>query len=166
MADALPKIAIIGASGHAMVIADIIERLGSFEIAAYLDDLNPERAGTLFLGVTVIGGLDQLDKLIAAGVKHAVVAIGNCGARRRIASRVRDAGFTLVSLVHPNACVARAVNLGTNSVVMAGAVVNPGCSIGNDVIINTGATVDHECAVGDGAHSSQLYGFRCSSQSG
>ena len=41
---------------------------------------------------------------------------------------------------------------GKCSVIVAGAVINPGSSIGEDVIINTCASIDHKCIIEDGVH--------------
>lgn len=44
------------------------------------------------------------------------------------------------------------VEIGDGTVIMDGAIVQPGARIGKHVIINTGATVDHDCIIGDYAH--------------
>lgn len=46
------------------------------------------------------------------------------------------------------------MTIGDGSVVMAGAVINPGASIGRGCIINTCASVDHDCLLEDYAHIS------------
>lgn len=45
-------------------------------------------------------------------------------------------------LVHPSAVVAEDIQLGTGTVVAAGAVINPGARIGKGCIINTCSSVD------------------------
>ena len=50
------KLVIWGASGHALVVADII-RLGSdYKIVGFLDDVNPSRHNTNFCGALILGG--------------------------------------------------------------------------------------------------------------
>jgi acetyltransferase EpsM len=153
MIDRAPdQIVLVGASGHARVVADIIQLSTNFHIAGYLDDLDPARHGAVFNGGRVLGGLEQLASLSAAGVRFAAVAVGDCAARLEIAGRLRPAGFDRPSLVHPRATVARDVAVGPGSVFVAGAVVNPGARIGESVIVNTGASVDHDCEIADGVH--------------
>lgn len=36
------------------------------------------------------------------------------------------------------------------TVVMAGAIINPGATIGDGVIVNTSASVDHDCMISAG----------------
>jgi acetyltransferase EpsM len=146
------KLAIWGASGHALVVADIV-RLGTYyEVVGFLDDLSPERAGTDFCGSTVLGGVDCLESLRRKGVRDVLIAIGDWRVRLRLSEVARGHGFRLATAVHPHAVVAPGTELGAGTVIMAGAVVNPACRIGENVIINTCASVDHECIIGDGVH--------------
>lgn len=145
------KILIWGASGHALVVADILQAAG-WQIAGFIDDVNPSKKGTSFSGAMVLGGREQLDVALKAGVRKILIAVGDCAARLRLAEEALRQGFELGTAVHPNAVVARSVVVGPGSVVAAGAVVNPAAVIGANVIINTGAGVDHECRIGDGAH--------------
>lgn len=140
-----------GASGHAMVVADIIRQMGGFQLVGFLDDVRPERRGTTFCGYQVLGGREQLPILLDDGVSHLHVAIGDPKARLELTEAAKDAGFTLATAIHPRATVAPDVTIGQGSTLMAGAIVNPGATVANAVVINTGATVDHETALGDGA---------------
>ncbi len=137
-----------GASGHAKVVIDIIEKEGLFEIAFLVDD-DPSLMGSSVFGYPVIGGKQELG---ASGIVMGVVAIGSNRARRSVAAWLAENGYHLVTVQHPSAQVGRGVTLGNNCVVMAGAVVNSDCKIGNDVIINTKASIDHDCHIGDGVH--------------
>ena len=145
------KLVIWGASSHAFVVADIIRLLGDFEIVGFLDNLNPERAGTEFCGATILGGADQLEVLLSAGIKHVIIGIGNSRARLQLAESARAKGYHLATAIHPRATVARDVAVGVGTVIAAGAMVNPRVRLGENVIINTGACVEHECTIADGA---------------
>jgi sugar O-acyltransferase (sialic acid O-acetyltransferase NeuD family) len=142
------KIFVFGASGHAKVVIDIIERQGRYEIAFLADD-DDALKGTELFGYPVVGGKGEL---AALGVGRGIVAIGSNPARSAVAGWLVANGYQLVSAVHPSAQLARGVSLGEGSVVMAGAVVNPDTKIGCNVIINTRASVDHDCTVEDGVH--------------
>jgi len=145
------RVVIWGASGHALVVADIL-RLERREIVGFIDDVDATRRGADFAGARVLGGRECLPGLHADGVHTMVIAIGDCAVRLRIADVARQAGFDLARAVHPRAILAADVTIGAGTVVCAGAVVNPGSSIGENAIVNTGATVDHECVIDDGAH--------------
>ena len=146
------RVVIWGASGHALVVADILRQEGRHEIVGFLDDMEPSRHGEPFGGASVLGGGDALARLRGDGVSGVVVAIGDCATRLRLGAVVRERGLELVRAIHPRAMIAAGVAIGAGTVVCAGAVVNPGAEIGESVIVNTTASVDHECVLSDGVH--------------
>jgi acetyltransferase EpsM len=147
-----PKLVIWGAGGHARVAADIVRLADEYELVGFLDDVHPERAGEFFCGAPVLGGREQLGRLRAEGVTHALLAFGDGAARLRLAEALGRHGLRAAAAVHPRAVVARDVAVGPGTVIVAGAVVNPGARLGAQVIVNTCASVDHDCVVEDGAH--------------
>jgi UDP-N-acetylbacillosamine N-acetyltransferase len=146
------KLAIWGAGGHALVVADIVRLGGEYDIVGFLDDLNPDRQGEELYGATILGGRERLDSLRTEGIRHLVLGFGNCAARLRLSALVRAKGFSLATAIHPGAIVATDASIGAGTVVVAGAVINPGSRIGENAIVNTSASVGHECLVDDGAH--------------
>ncbi len=146
------KLVIWGASGHALVIADIIRLRKEYEIIGFLDDIKPERRGINFSGAPILGGREQLDSLKQIGVRYLIFGFGNCKERLRLSSLVCEKGFSLITAVHPKAVIAKDVLIGKGTVVAAGVVVNSGSRIGESVIINTSSSIDHECLIEDGAH--------------
>jgi len=149
-----PGLAIWGASGHARTVADIVRAEGRFTLAGFLDDIHPERAGSEFAGTTVLGGREALAGLRKSGVTHMLVAVGDALARTQLAEEVQAANFELAVAVHPRATLAPDIRPGAGTVIMAGAIVNPGTNIGENVIVNTGAGVDHDCTLEDAVHLS------------
>ena len=144
------KIFIFGASGHAKVVIDIVERQGLYEIAFLVDD-DPALRGTGFFGYPVVGGKGEALARENAPSK-AIVAIGNNLARERISFWLDENGFRRVSAVHPSAQIGRGVQIGAGTVIMAGACINSDAVVGENVIVNTRASVDHDCVVGDNVH--------------
>ncbi|MBI4770098.1 MAG: acetyltransferase [Chloroflexi bacterium] len=147
-----PSVVIWGASGHALVVADILRLRDEYELAGFLDDVNPERRGEAFDGATILGGAEQLDRLRERGVECLLFGFGDGAARLRLAEAARGKGFRFPTAVHPRAVIAAGVPLGAGTVVAAGAVINPAAAIGEHVIVNTCASVDHGSQVGDGVH--------------
>ncbi len=139
---------VYGASGHAKVVLDLLEREGRVRVAFLVDD-DPALAGREVFGYRVLGGREAL---LAQEVRRGIVAIGQNGARVAVARWLVGEGLELVAGVHPAAQLGRGACVGLGSVVMAGAVVNADTRVGANAIVNTGARVDHDCAVGAGAH--------------
>lgn len=136
------KLAIIGASGHGKVVADIARKKGYREIVFLDDDDRIHECG----GYPVIGKSSEAGAIDA----DVIIGIGNAGIRKRIQESIPDE--KLVTLIHTDAVVAEDVVIGNGTVVMAGAVINPGVRIGKGCIINTCSSVDHDCEVGDYVH--------------
>ena len=133
------KLTIIGASGHGKVVADIAMLRGYDEIV-FLDD---DEEITNCYGYPVIGKTDQVVE------SDCVVAIGQAESRAKLME-----GKKIVTLIHPNAVIAKDVKIGVGTVVMAGTVINPGTVIGRGCIVNTCSSIDHDCSIGDFTHIS------------
>ena len=146
-----PALVLAGASGHAKVVIDVIEREGKYRIAQLLDD-DASLHGSEFFGYQVTGTIESIATRVPSDRPLVLVSIGSNAARTRIAAQLRDRGFALARAVHPHAQIGRDTTIGAGTVVMAGAVVNSGTTIGENAIVNTGATVDHDCSLGDGVH--------------
>ena len=144
------KVFVFGASGHAKVVIDILERTPDIEVAFAIDDA-PAVKGRSLCGHPIIGGRDEL-LAHRAQATAGIVTIGDNSARRDIAAWLVAQGFQLGRAIHPAAILARAVIIGDGTVIMAGCVINTDTSVGANVIVNTGSTIDHDCAIGDGAH--------------
>lgn len=144
------KCAILGASGHGKVVAEIAELNGFSEIHFY-DDRWPELSQVE--DWPVLGNSDCLLKQVA-NYANIVVAIGHNPTRLEKYCRLFTEGARCLPLIHPSAVVSRYASLERGTVVMAGVVINPFSRIGQACIINTGATVDHDCLISDGVHIS------------
>ena len=140
------QVIIIGAGGHARVIADILLCRGA-DLLGYLDDETADH----FPGQNVLGRVE--DAIRYAGRVKFIIGIGRNALREKIALGL-DGKVEFFTAVHPSAVIAKDVALGEGTVVMANAVINPGAVIGKHVIINTAATVDHDCVLEDYVHLS------------
>lgn len=141
----MKRLAIIGASGHGKVIADIAVKNGYEEIV-FLDD-NPELKECA--GFPVVGTSEDAAKYPDYDI---IVAIGNASIRKKMQQKVGEDRLT--TLIHPQSVISRRVTIGKGTVIMAGAIINSDTNIGEGCIINTGASVDHDCNIGDFVHVS------------
>ncbi|MDO5147877.1 MAG: acetyltransferase [Oscillospiraceae bacterium] len=137
----MKRLAIIGASGHGKVIADIALKNGYEDIIFYDDNEEIKECA----GFPVVGKCSDAFEIDC----DKIVAIGNAVIREKIQKLIKT-----VTLIHPDAVISRRVKIGEGTVIMAGAVINSDSIIGNGCIINTGASVDHDCVIGDYVHVS------------
>lgn len=143
------RLAILGASGHGKVLAEIGELF--FDEVVFYDDAWPSRQSN---GLWPIVGdsaalVEQLGSV--AGV---IVGIGNNEIRQNKQRDLAGVGAPIVSLIHPQAVVSPRCSIAKGSVVMAGAIVNVDARIGEGAILNTGCSVDHDSLLGDFVHIS------------
>lgn len=141
-------LAILGASGHGKVLADIAELTG-WEKVVFFDDAWPEKTNN---GPWKIVGNTQ--SLLSNVNKYSgvIVAIGNNKIRQQKLQQLDSVGAQLITLIHPSATVSKYTQIGPGSVVIAGAVINPDCVIGSGAIINTCSSVGHDCILGNAVH--------------
>ena len=142
------RLAILGAGGHARVVADTALEAGWREVA-FFDDRYPELATT---GPWLVSGAASDLFADVTAYDGVIVAIGDNAARLRLYRRLDDAGAALTSIVHPRAWASARSEIGSGTVLCAGAIVNVGARLGKACIVNTGATIDHDCDLGDGVH--------------
>jgi len=145
-------IIIIGAGGHASVVADTLRACGD-SILGFTDiKIQP---GTPIIGnICVLGTDDLLSEYDPQEIKVAI-GIGYLPGqnhRRKIFHALKDQNHIIKSLIHPSAIIGQQVDLQEGSQVMAGTVVQPRATIGKNVIINTGARIDHDSTIGDHSH--------------
>jgi sugar O-acyltransferase (sialic acid O-acetyltransferase NeuD family) len=143
----MTSLLIVGAGGHAQVVADAAIESGAWEGVAFVDDHELEHV----LDFSVVGTLNDLGRL-RAHFAAAVIGIGKAQLRLSLLQRCLEIGYALPTVVHPSAFVSRYAKLGVGSVVLAQAAVNTGSRIESGCIVNTGATVDHDCELAEGVH--------------
>ena len=138
------RVIVIGAGGHGRSVAEAILLLGRDELVGFVDD--GADANAKVWTYPILGRTDSLHSLCEYA-DAVVVAIGNNAVREKLHARVREAGFELLSVIHPTTFVSPTAALGPGCAVMAGAVVGTEAQLGEGVIVNCGATVDHHCRV-------------------
>jgi len=136
---------IIGAGGHASVIADILLSSGCV-VKGFLDD--NVAVGTFVLGGSVLGTVDSCSSYPECLF---VIGVGDNCTRQSIA-RAYPLDYGVA--IHPSAVLGRDVKIGCGSAIMAGCVINPRTTLGEHCIVNTSASVDHDCRIGDYVHIS------------
>ena len=147
------ELAIVGASGHGKVVADVAEQLGF--IIKFYDDAHPNK--TTIDHWPILGSTSDLIASYHKNVElfnNVIVAIGNNDIRCQKIKQLQDKGFNLITLIHPSALVSRYAEIENGTVIFPRAVINAFARIGLGAIINTGSIVEHDCIVGDYAHIS------------
>lgn len=134
----MKRVVILGAGGHAHVIADIIEAEGN-QVVAFLDDdkSQPDCAGSISNYKEYSGS-------------EFIIGIGNAAVREKLSKL----DLHWHTAIHPSAIISKSAKIGEGTVVMPNAVINARTTIGKHCIINSGAIVEHDCLIGDCSHIS------------
>ncbi|MGF1828104.1 acetyltransferase [Photobacterium angustum] len=144
----MKKLAIIGAGGHSKVVAEIAELTGWKNIAFYDDRWPDETRNGLY---KILGTFNDYCKSYN-DYDGVVIAIGNNSIRANLHSALVNLNAPLVSLIHPRATVSSRAIIGSGTVVMANAVINPDVLIGSNCIINSSSIIEHDCEIADHVH--------------
>jgi len=145
---------ILGAGGHAKVVAETAIASGMATRVAFLDDrcIGPGTCPPV-MGWPVIGPPDfALHADTPPQFDGAVVAIGQASTRLFWIEKLQSAGYTLPVLMPPTSWVSSSAQFGPGSVVFAQAVVQANASIGKGAILNTSCSVDHDVQLSDAVH--------------
>ena len=145
-----PNIVIIGASGHASVVCDIVRSRDKYRVVGFIDKNLP--LGKSCNGLEILGREEDIPELVKSDdLQGALIAIGDNYLRWQIFKRIRKIvpELQFVDAVHPDSCVAETAEIGAGTVIMAGVVVNPYCRIGEFCILNTAASLDHDSVMED-----------------
>jgi sugar O-acyltransferase (sialic acid O-acetyltransferase NeuD family) len=142
---------VVGAGGHALVAIEVLAS-GHVGAAGCLSEDGTPSADTTAVGAPMLGRVDELPALVAAGHTQVFVAVGSNQARHTLIAAATGAGAQLVTAVSDAAHVSPTAAIRPGTLVMPAAVVNALARIGTGVIINSGAIVEHECVIGDFAH--------------
>jgi sugar O-acyltransferase (sialic acid O-acetyltransferase NeuD family) len=140
------RVAIVGAGGHAQVVADILIQLHGEKLhLTFFDDrweaLPLSEIGELGGPVSAVPSPGAIDAVF--------VAIGDNRARRSIHIRLKESGHQFLTVIHPHTAISPQSILGEGTIAVAGVVANCRSSVGIGVILNTTSSVGHECTVGD-----------------
>ena len=145
---------ILGAGGHAKVLAETALAQGGFSQIAFLDDQACQQTGeSTVLGWPVLGPLRlALEPAMLQSFSAALVGIGDAAKRLHWLDQLAAIGYERPGLIHPTAWVSASASLGPGSVVFAQATVQAQAHLGTGVILNTGCSIDHDVHLADGVH--------------
>jgi sugar O-acyltransferase (sialic acid O-acetyltransferase NeuD family) len=140
-------VAIVGYSGHAYVIIDILLSSGRL-VTAYCDneekEFNPYHLTYLGKESDVIKQLKKFDFF---------ACVAHNGIREKIHNNLGQLlGNNPINAIHPSAVISASVKMGDGIMIAANATLNPLVQLGRGVICNTSTSIDHECIIGDFSH--------------
>lgn len=144
------KVIIIGASGHARVIADIIKE-SKDKLVGFLDDNQDIQGNKIYEDKIVLGTTNKKD-IEKYKDCYFIIGIGNNNVRKIISNKYPNLKW--YTAIHPKAVIGSEVSIGEGTAIMAGTVINTGTKVGKHCIINTCSSLDHDNILEDFVHIS------------
>ena len=145
---------IIGAGGHAKVVADALVASGREVIGFTSGKMTNNEPYELLPGLKVLGTDDLLDRFSPERVDlvNGLGGIDCAGRRRLVQERFEAQGWQFSSVIHPTAVISSFAQIAPGVHLMAGCIVQAAASVGKGSIVNTGAIVEHDCVLEDFVH--------------
>ncbi len=141
---------VIGAGGHAVVVADALQEMG-LEVVAFLEKDTANKKDSQLVGLPVLISESALANFEQSQV-HLVNGIGDIQNRKQVQLGLVQKGWTFTGLIHPTAVISKFSEVATDAQIHANAVVQANTKIGNGVIINSNVVIEHDCTVGEWTH--------------
>ncbi|WP_430468003.1 acetyltransferase [Winogradskyella ouciana] len=146
----MKNILIYGASGHAKMIVDIIQKNNTHNFLGFIDSYKPINDDVY--GFKVLGNLELLPSLIKKfDIDGIVIGIGNNDTRLLAYKNIIDVAPNLefIPIVHPSAILANDIIIPEGTVVMPGAIVNANAKVGKFCLLNTKSSLGHDSIMSD-----------------
>lgn len=140
------NIVVVGASGHGMVVADILSQMSEYHVAGFIDAFKEK--GTICGGdLVVLGAESDLPAIIKEqDIYGGIVAIGDNWSRSVVVGKILAVvpEFRFVNAIHPSCVVSPRAVMGVGNVLSPNVVINANATIGNFCIINSVACIEHD----------------------
>lgn len=143
------NIIIIGYSGHAYVVCDILHSIQQ-KVIGYCE--NEEKAINPYQ-LEYFGQESSELGLQKIRNNNYFIGIGSNFIRSKIQNNlVNTYGLYPVNAIHSSAIISPTARLGKGVMVSSNVSINALATIKNGVVCNTGCIIEHECVIGDFAH--------------
>lgn len=139
----MTEIAIYGAGGFGrevnLIIQQLIKKGHPYHFLGYFDDEDKSSEfGRSYLGTTE--DLNKWKRHISLAI-----ALGDGRTRKEVVNRISNPHVEFAKVISPYAIFNDILNIGTGSIICAGANLTTNIAIGSFTVVNLNATVGHDC---------------------
>jgi hypothetical protein len=136
------ELVIVGGGGHGRELFDAAR--GEWRIRGFVDDDPGVEDRLARIGSLRLGGIEWLE----ANPSRYALGIGTSSGRRRLATRLDQAGCQVATVVHPGVSRGSDVRLANGVVVFDRCTLTTNVEIGAHTHLNVGCAVQHDSTVG------------------
>ncbi len=144
----MKNIIVFGAGEFGTLIQNVMSYNQDFQIAAFGDD-NMDKSKITTGDVPLFNQGDLFQFAKENEIQTAIMAIGNNRVRGVKYNLFKDAGFEMLSIVHPKALIDTKVVFGDNVIIEMGTAIHTHSKIGNNVFLGGDALIGHHNIIGD-----------------
>lgn len=140
------KIILVGSSGHAKVIVEILESL-NYEIIGYVDSF--AEIGSKVDGYKILGNEFVLYDTKKIGTNNVCIAIGNNHQRRAMFQKIEAINSKILypNIISKRSQISKNVSIGKGNVIMDNSIIHTSSVLGDFNIINTSSIIEHDCSI-------------------
>lgn len=141
----MERIILLGAGGHGRDVLDAA-RVQGRHVIGFLDE-DSKIHGKMVNDVPVLGGLEWL---LSHGEVQVISAVGSPAVKKKFIAFLNKYHLRVaLPVIHPNAYVSCDAEIGDDTVILAGSVIQPQVKVGRHVYISTVCTLGHDVIVED-----------------
>ena len=141
---------VLGASGHAREIFDILSENHSTSCFYFFDNVTQDLPHIVNGTIKILRSFQELEAIFSSISNKYVIGVGNPSVRKLLAELADEAGGELESAIAESAYISPHVSLVSKGVnIMHDAFVSCDCKIGKACLINARVLVHHDALVGD-----------------
>ena len=144
----MKNIIVFGAGEFGTLIQNVMSYNQDFQIAAFGDD-NLDKTKITTGDVPLFNQEDLFQFAKENEIKTAIMAIGDNRVRGVKYNLFKDAGFEMLSIVHPKALIDTEVVYGDNVIIEMGTAIHTRSTIGNNVFLGGDAMIGHHNTIGN-----------------
>ena len=144
----MKNIIVFGAGEFGTLIQNVMSYNRDFQIAAFGDD-NMDKSKITTGDVPLFNQGDLFQFAKENEIQTAIMASGNNRVRAVKYNLFKDAGFEMLSIVHPKALIDTEVVYGDNVIIEMGTAIHTHSKIGNNVFLGGDALIGHHNIIGN-----------------
>lgn len=150
----MKPVLIIGAGGHAKVLADALLVTGRQVLGFIESSVKDSYQAEVLPGLLVLGTDEALRNYVPAEVElvNGLGGIDCIGLRHRVQAKLEADGWCFSGVCHPAAQVSPFAFVSAGVQLLANSVIQAGARIGAGSIINTAAVVEHDSTLEEYVH--------------
>jgi UDP-perosamine 4-acetyltransferase len=145
----MSEVVIVGAGGHARVVADALVSRG-VQVRGFVDPSVP--VGSDVGGFHVLGDDSWLINNPSTLVCLGIGATKDVALRERIFGSLADQ--RVIGCTHATAIIGTATRIHATAQVLAGCIINHSAFVGANTVLYTGSIIEHDCVIGEHSYLS------------